>query len=145
MVPPERAGRRGGHRTVPHTADLRVEAWGPTREECLAHAVRGVCESFLDMSGAAAVRKREATLRPETDEDLLAALLDEVVYRLDTEGEVPVDVALTDVPGGVRVALHMAGAGSLPVTGAAPKAVTLHELVFRNGPEGWACSVTLDV
>ena len=35
-----------GHRTVPHTADLRVEAWAPTREECLAEAVRGLVDSF---------------------------------------------------------------------------------------------------
>ena len=38
------AGR--GHRTVPHTADLRIEAWAPTREECLAEAVRGLVDSF---------------------------------------------------------------------------------------------------
>ncbi|SCK43713.1 archease [Streptomyces sp. WMMB 322] len=145
MVSPGSAEGRGGHRTVPHTADLRVEAWGPTREECLAHAVRGVCESFLDVRGTAPVRKREVTVRPETDEDLLRTLLEELVYRLDTDGEIPVQMTLTQVPGGLRAALHMAEVAPLPVTGAAPKAVTLHELVFRRGPHGWICSVTLDV
>jgi SHS2 domain-containing protein len=28
-----------GHRDVPHTADTRIEAWGPTREACLPGAV----------------------------------------------------------------------------------------------------------
>ncbi|MCW7942031.1 archease [Streptomyces hygroscopicus] len=141
----ESSGPRGGHRGVPHTADLRVEAWGETREECLAQAVRGVCESFLDLTGAAAARSRDVVLRAERDEDLLVALLEEVVYRLDTEGEVPVGVELTPVAGGLRAELRMTDAGSLPVTGAAPKAVTLHELYFGRGPQGWTCSVTLDV
>jgi len=39
----------------------------------------------------------------------------------------------------------MADADALPVTGAAPKAVTLHGLRFDGGPDGWTCSVTLDV
>ncbi|MER6100231.1 archease [Streptomyces sp. NPDC001728] len=136
---------RAGYRGVPHTADLRVEAWAPTREECMAQAVRGVCASFLDLTGATGGRRRDVVVRAERDEDVLVALLDEVVYRLDTEGEVPVDVELTPADGGVRGVLWMADAGSLPVTGAAPKAVTLHGLAVTHGPDSWTCSVTLDV
>ncbi|WP_399218499.1 archease [Streptomyces sp. SAJ15] len=122
-----------------------MEAWAPTREECLAQAVRGVGESFLNLTGAVGVRTRDVVVRADRDEDVLVGLLEEVVYWLDTEGEVPVDMELTTVPGGLRAGLHMADAGSLPVTGAAPKAVTLHELEFTRGPDGWTCSVTLDV
>lgn len=136
---------RAGHRGVPHTADLRVEAWAPTREECLAQAVRGVCESFLDLTGAVAVRRRDIVVPADRDEDALAALLEEVVYWLDTEGEVPVEADLAPDDGGLRGDLLMADAGALPVTGAAPKAVTLHGLTFRREPDGWVCSVTLDV
>lgn len=145
MTPAESSAGRAGHRGVPHTADLRVEAWAPTREECLVQAVRGVCESFLDLTGAAGVRRRDVVVRANRDEDVLVALLEEVVYWLDTEGEVPVEVELTPVNGGLRCGLEMAEVGSLPVTGAAPKAVTLHELTFARGPQGWACAVTLDV
>ena len=143
--------RRAGHRGVPHTADLRVEAWAPTREECLREAVLGVTESFVDVSGISGVPGasgtvvREATVRGERDEALLTGLLEEVVYRLDTEGEVPVAVEASPLPGGLRAVLSMADVGTLPVIGAAPKAVTLHELSFRGGPGGWTCSVTLDV
>jgi SHS2 domain-containing protein len=141
----EGAPRRAGHRSAPHTADLRVEAWGATREECLEQAVRGVCESFLDLTGVAGVRVREVLVRADRDEDLLVALLEEVVYRLDTEGEVPVDVELSPVDGGLRALLHVTDADSLPVTGAVPKAVTLHGLGIARGSGGWTCSVTLDV
>ncbi|MYT33130.1 MULTISPECIES: archease [unclassified Streptomyces] len=136
----------GGHRSVPHTADLRVEAWGPTREVCLAQAVRGMCGSFLDLAGAVGVGRREAVLRADTDEDLLVALLEEVIYRIDTHDEVPVDLQLSVVRGGLRARLSMADLGALPVVGAAPKAVTLHGLTFTRGQGGgWQCSVTLDV
>ncbi|GAA3823880.1 archease [Streptomyces chiangmaiensis] len=137
--------RRGAHRSVPHTADLRVEAWGPTREECLAQAVRGVCESFLDLTGAAGVRTRKVPVRADSDADALVALLEEVVYWLDTEDEVPVDMELTPIAGGLHAVLRMADGASLPVTGAAPKAVTLHGLEVAGGPQGWTCSVTVDV
>ncbi|MFD1659377.1 archease [Streptomyces caeni] len=130
---------------MPHTADLRVEAWAPTREECLAQAVRGVCASFLDLTGAVGVRRRDAVVRGDRDEDVLVALLEEVVYWLDTEGEVPVDVELTPAADGLHIGLHMADAGALPATGAVPKAVTLHDLAFGRGAQGWSCSVTLDV
>ncbi|MCK7622218.1 archease [Streptomyces sp. RS10V-4] len=144
-VPRSGGPRPGGHRGVPHTADLRVEAWGPTREVCLAQAVRGACESFVDLAAAARTRRDEVVVRAETDEDLLVALLDEVVYRLDARGEVPVEVEVAAVPGGVRAVLELADLAALPVTGAAPKAVTLHGLVCGRGPGGWRCSVILDV
>lgn len=138
---------RAGHRSVPHTADLRIEAWAPTREECLGEAVQAVAESFVDTAAAAGGRSRELRVRADRDEDLLAALLDEIVYRLDTEGEVPVGVEAVDPApdGGVRVGLRMADVESLPVIGATPKAVTLHGLSFTRAEQGWTCSVTLDV
>ncbi|WP_438483817.1 archease [Streptomyces sp. S186] len=145
MERPEGSPLLGGHRSVPHTADLRVEAWGPTREACLAQAVRGMCGSFLDLAGAVGTRRRDVVLRADTDEDLLVTLLEEVVYWLDTHDEVPVDVQLTAVSGGLRARLCMADIGALPVLGAAPKAVTLHGLTLARGQDGWRCSVTLDV
>ncbi|WP_240136076.1 archease [Streptomyces sp. MUM 178J] len=140
-LPPESAGRR----SVPHTADLRVEAWGPTREECLEQAVHGVCESFLDLRGAQAVGRREAAVLAGSDEELLVALLEEVVYWLDAEGEVPVGVEVAPVDRGVHAVLRMADARSCPVVGASPKAVTWHGLEFGRGPAGWRCAVTVDV
>ena len=47
--PHKAAGR--GHRTVPHTADLRIEAWGPAREGCIAEVVRGLVDSFAVVAG----------------------------------------------------------------------------------------------
>lgn len=134
-----------GHRTVPHTADLRVEAWAPTREGCIAQAVLGTVDSFLDTSAAHPDHTRRCQLAGHSDEDLLVAVLDEVVYLLDTENEAPVDVELDPIDAGVDVRFAMCDATRLPQIGAVPKAVSLHELCIAPGPRGWRCSVTVDV
>lgn len=134
-----------GHRTVPHTADLRVEAWAPTREGCIAEAVLGTVASFVDTTSVHPDRTHHCRLAAHSDEDLLVAVLDEVIYRLDTENEAPVDVELDATDEGLEVRFAMCDATELPQVGAVPKAVSLHELSLARGPVGWRCSVTLDV
>ncbi|MCD0484482.1 archease [Streptacidiphilus sp. ASG 303] len=130
---------------MPHTADLRVEAWAPDREGCLAEAVAGLVDAFADRAAARPHRTASLRLPPAPDEDLLVALLEEVVYRLDVAGELPVAVEAAPVPGGgLDVRLAMAGTGEVEAVGALPKAVSLHGLRMGAG-DGWSCSFTVDV
>jgi SHS2 domain-containing protein len=133
-----------GHRGVPHTADVRIEAWGPDRDSCLAEAVLGLADSVVDRSvaGGADQERVAVPLPAESDTDLLVAALDEVIYRLDTRDQVPVGV---EYSGGV-LGLDMVDVHGLPIVGPAPKAVTLHELEFGPDAGGrWTCSVTIDI
>lgn len=134
-----------GYRSVPHTADLRIEAWAPTRDECIAQAVHGAVASFADTSSAGPGRVHTRRLAADGDEDLLVAVLDEIVYLLDAAGEVPVDVAVDSGAGTAEVRFSMADVASVTQVGAVPKAVSLHGLRLERGPGGWSCSVTLDV
>ena len=84
-------------------------------------------------------------LTDDRDDDLLVAVLDEVIYLLDTTGEAPVDVDVDSADGGVDVTFAMADATTLPQIGAVPKAVSLNDLRFSHGQKGWRCAVTLDV
>jgi SHS2 domain-containing protein len=146
--PAARSGRRGcGHTSVPHTADLRIEAWGPTREDCIAEAVRGLVESFADVSGAASHRTIECHLSAGSDADLLAAALEEVIYRLDARGEVPVAVEVgRAADGGIDLALGAVDASTVEITGAAPKAASLSGLACApDASRRWSCAVTIDV
>ena len=62
-----------GHRGVPHTADLRIEAWAPTGG-CLAGR-KGMVGSFADVSPSG--RRAPPCWRcPGLDDDLLVAVLD---------------------------------------------------------------------
>ncbi|WAL68476.1 archease [Amycolatopsis cynarae] len=134
-----------GHRTAAHTADLRVEAWGPTREDCIAQAVAGMVESFAGAGLPAPEATAECEVTGEEDTDLLAAALDEVIYRLETTGEIPAATEVSPRPGGLRLRFRTVDAGALPAVGAIPKAVSLHELRCERGPDRWWCSATIDV
>jgi SHS2 domain-containing protein len=136
---------RRGHRTVAHTADLRVEAWAPSRELCIAEAVLGTVAAFVDTSSARVVSARRHRLDVGSDEDLLVAVLNEVIYLMDTIHEIPVNLDVTPRGDGVDVWFAMADAGELAQVGAVPKGVSLHELRFGRDRRGWSCSVTVDV
>ena len=139
--------RTAGHRTVPHTADLRIEAWAGSREECLAEAVRGLVGSFAVVAGRQPYRRDGRAMTARSDEDLLVALLDEVIYRLDADGEIPVSVAVRPLPeGGVAVTFALVPVAVAEITGAVPKAASLHELRCAPDAAGWwSCAVTVDV
>lgn len=116
-----------------------------TRDGCIRQAVLGTVESFLDLESAHAVHTRLRRLTADRDDDLLVAVLEEVIYLLDTVGETPVDLRLRDVDGGVDVTFATTDASTLVQVGAVPKAVSLNELRFSQGRHGWRCAVTLDV
>jgi SHS2 domain-containing protein len=114
----------------------------------VAEAVRGLVDSFADVSGAGPAvpaGRIEFGVGPGTDDTLLVAVLDKVVYLLDTAAQVPIDAEVAATDGGLNVRLRMTDPGKLEMVGAVPKAVSLHELRFDGGPAGWSCSVTLDV
>jgi SHS2 domain-containing protein len=134
-----------GHRNVPHTADTRIEAWAPTREACIVEAVAGLVASFADTGGARPVRTAVVDLTAGSDVDVLVEALDEVVYLLDTQGAVPVDADVAPGPAGPRMSLHLTPVADVVITGAAPKAVTLHDLRLDRVDGGWCCAVTIDV
>ncbi|MCC9306273.1 archease [Kitasatospora sp. RB6PN24] len=139
-----------GHRAVAHTADLRLEAWSPTVAGCVTEAVRALVEGFADTSAARPVGDRTCEVTAATDEDLLVAVLEEVVYRMDADGEIPLDtevfeIRTTAAGRALSARLRMADADTAELVGAVPKAVSLHDLHLRGGPGGWSCRVTVDV
>jgi SHS2 domain-containing protein len=139
------AARAGGHRSMPHTADLRIEAWAPTREECISQTVHGMVDGFAELPPDLPRVERECVLTADTGDRLLVAVLEEVIYRQETSGELPVAVAVTPTDGGALVRFTMVDSARAEQVGAVPKAVALHGLRLAHGPDGWACGVTLDV
>ncbi|SEG94818.1 SHS2 domain-containing protein [Thermomonospora echinospora] len=130
-----------GHRTVPHTADMRIEAWAPSLEQCVAEAATAMVEGFADLSDAGPSTVREFRTESPDPEDLLVAVLDEIIYRMDAHGELPTSVTMH----GPRVSFTMADTSQAVTIGAVPKAVSLNDLHIARGAEGWHCAVTLDV
>jgi SHS2 domain-containing protein len=143
-------GRRAvaaqGYRMVPHTADLRIEAWAESRDQCVAQALRGLVASFADISGVQPARVLERLITAGSDADLLAAAADEVIYILDVEGEIPVSVQARPASAGIVVVLAVARAECAEIIGAVPKAASLHRLRCEPDATGrWSASITIDV
>jgi SHS2 domain-containing protein len=135
-----------GHRLLPHTADVIVEAWGPTRDACLREAVMGLVEVFADVDGVAAPDSVPLSFPQAPGEELLVGLLEEVLYLLDAEGRVPVDVSLTSAAdGGLGGAFRVVSAAAVEQRGAVPKAITRHGLEFGQDAGVWRCRATVDV
>jgi SHS2 domain-containing protein len=138
-------GPERGHRSLPHTADIRIEAWGPDPQGCLAEAVAALVDAFADTSGAQPERTVETDLAAETCADALMAVLDEVIYLLDAADAVPLGAEVEWRPGALRLRMPVASLHALGLTGAAPKGVSLHGLRFSPGERGYSCTATIDV
>jgi SHS2 domain-containing protein len=135
-----------GHRSVPHTADTILEAWGPDIAGCLTEAARGLVRQFTEVMDVSASVDRSFYLRAPDVGRLLAALLDEVIFIVDAEGLVPGDVVVEGANehecwGTMRV-VPVAAAVQ---TGSVPKSVSLSGLEMERGETGWSCRVTIDI
>jgi SHS2 domain-containing protein len=142
----ERPSPACGHRVVPHTADVIIEAWGTSRLECLEEAVRALVDSFARVA-VAVTKPVPIELDEHADEALLVSLLDEVIYVIDVLGGVPANLALDQTEDGRVVGvIDLAPLSAVEVHGSPPKGVSLNELSISREDEGrWRCRVTIDV
>lgn len=148
-MPPTWSGgpdRRRGHRTVAHTADVILEAWGPDLSACVEEAVAALVACYADPAGAEVVRQRSARVAPGTPEDVLLDVVDEVLLALDTEPDPPVAVRAAPAPdGGLDLVIDLAARGTVAPAGAAPKAVSRSELSVSATDTGVRCRMLVDV
>lgn len=135
-----------GHRLLPHTADLIIEAWALERERCIEEAALALVESFVDAGGAEPHAEHAVTLPADGDAELLIAALDEVIYLVDARGVVPVRVTVAPRDdGGISVLYATVSLRSVEPIGPVPKGVTRHRLRFGVEDGTWHCSVVVDV
>lgn len=142
----ESAQRAAGHRVVPHTADVIIEAWAPQKIECLKEAARALVESFAHVEEVAATEPVPIALNHDGDEGFLVSLLEEIIYVVDILGSVPVRVTLEETEdGGVTGFFDLAPAAAVEIHGSLPKGVSFTDLVFVGDDDGWRCRATIDV
>ncbi|WP_237761621.1 archease [Mycobacterium kyorinense] len=130
---------------MPHPADVTIEAWGPTREACLAEAVVGLAASFVDLSDARPVDTVSLDVAAADDEDRLVAALDQLIYLLDTQGVIPTSADVDIGAQTFRLTMSVASLADVTPIGASPKAVALSGLEFRRTGNQWRCRATIDV
>jgi SHS2 domain-containing protein len=125
-----------GHRALPHTADVILEAWGPDLASCCEEAVAALAGTYVEASPADevdAVAWRQVHVRPGSDESLLLDVLDEVIFTLDTAEAVPVRASVrAAADGGLDLRLALADRAAVTPTGAVPKAVSRSEFAVDS-------------
>lgn len=144
------------HRLVDHTADLAIEATGPTRESVLAEAALALTQVLTGRPQVHAGTQPDREVRFQLDAPDAAALavafLSELLWLNESEdllwlGGGVVVSALDD--GGLRVVAHGNGVlhdAALHGRGVEVKAVTYHGLRFERGADGdWLLWVLLDI
>ena len=138
-------GARRGHALHAHTADEILEAWGPTREACLEEAASGLAASVARIDRAGWWWHREVALTG-TDEEILVALLEEIIFHLDADGAVPTHVSVTRHGDGVLAQLWLTDLHRVTTFGAAPKGISYSQLRFgQDEDDRWHCRATIDV
>jgi SHS2 domain-containing protein len=135
-----------GHRTVPHTADVIIEAWAPDLVGCFEEAVAALVSIYARCDDAAPLAERRVQLSPGPAESQLLDLLDEVIFALDTADGIPV-VATVDKrdDGGLDVVLRLAPSDRVEAVGAVPKAISHAELEVRQMADRVSCRFLVDV
>lgn len=136
-----------GHRCLPHPADVILQAWAPTPEACLTEAVRALVGYFADTARA---RRRTTHVFRVADapwEDLLVSVLEEVLFLLDTRGEIPLAASVLRAPRGeLSVSFEMAGVDDdVDLIGSTPKGIARSGLEFGPVGDQWRCIVIVDV
>lgn len=114
---------------------------------CLAAAVEGVADALADVPADAPRRRAGVDVAGPEPDALLLGVLDEVVARLDIDGELGVTLLDPIVEGGrLRGSLDLVPLSAVEVTGMVPKAVTWHGLTLDQDSDGrWRGRVMLDL
>ena len=137
---------RSGHRALPHTADVIIEAWGPDLVTCCQEAVAGLIGIYAEPGRARVVAERDVHVTPGRVDDMLVDLLDEVVFALDVAEGIPVGARVhAGTDGGMVARLALADPATVDPAGAVPKAIARSGLEVTRTSGAVRCRFLVDV
>ncbi len=135
-----------GHRLASHTADCFIEAWGPDQATCTEEALAALVEVFASVDDAPVTRVLPLGTDAGQPEDMLVALLEDVIYTVEVLAVVPVRFHLAGTEdGGLAGEMEVVPVEQVVATGPAPKAVSYHRLSMELREGRWQCQALIDV
>ena len=140
-----------GHRVLPHTADLIVEAWGPDLAACVEEALGGLIGICLASDSPRLTSTHRARFGPDRDDAVLLDVLDEAIYLFDTTREGPVEAAVRTPVGGpgdgavLEVDFRLASPDTIESVGLGPKAISQSGVTVESSAGVVRCSFIVDV
>ena len=130
------------HRFVEHTGEVELELTAPTMPGLFEEAVAALGELVGPGDGPSAATAWEVSVRADDDAALLAAWLDELVFRAEADGLLPLRAERVTVDGGTARGRVTGRRGAAPHL---VKGVTYHRLAVEPHDGGWRARVVLDV
>jgi len=133
-------------REFEHTGDLGIELAAPTRAELFRRAAIALASLLVETANVTAIERREITVEGEADLDLMHNLLSELLALFTVEGFIWREASVIEAEQSLRITLR--GEPFDPARHSFRgeiKAVTYHELMVENSPEGWRSRIIFDV
>lgn len=131
----------------PHTADVAVEATGPTLGAAFAAVADGMAAAMCEEVPAVGGDRFEVSERAESREALLYEYLDRLIVERDVRGVLPVDhdAAVADTQSGFTVTASARGVPFDAVEARDLKAVTYSDMSIKRDGSEWRAYVVFDV
>jgi SHS2 domain-containing protein len=142
MVDPT-SGR--GHAIRPHTADVIIEAWGPTAEACYEESAAAFIDIFADTDESPAGEAAPFDIGPGRPEDLLVLLLEELLLDAEAKGHIATVTRVELRDDHLVGTFTLVPVEDLDIIGSIPKGVAYHELKFSLNGDVWHCRAMVDV
>ena len=140
---------------LPHTADIKIRAYGTTKKELFRNALIGMFQSIHPITSACRIENNRVvcdkltkyhTIKLEAcdEESLLVDFLSEALYLSDVHNEAYLDAIIDEL---TDTYIHATICG-ITVEGfevVEIKAVTYHELVIQKVGDMWQADVVFDI
>ena len=138
------------YRYLPHTADVRFEAYGSTIEKCFANAVLAMFNIMTETDRIEKKTVKKVKVSSESYESLLYDFLEEFLVLFDSEGFVPNSITINRIEkhdGIYRLEAEASGDTDMEKYEIKPdvKAVTYSEMNIGKHDDEWVAKVVCDV
>jgi len=145
--PSPRASSPAGFELTEHTADVGLHAWAPDEAGVFEQAGLGLVSLLYDPGSVASAETYAVEAEAPSDDALLVAFLNELLYRIEADAIVFASVTITELTG-TGVSARATGepldarrhGSRLGV-----KAATFHRLFLGRVASRWEARVVLDV
>lgn len=136
-----------GHRLVPHTADMGIEAWAEHPAGVFVEVANGLRDMLFGPDTYARTQTVTVTLSAGDAPELLVTWLNEILFRFEVDGLVPAAFTIERLnTADLQASIH--GTPYHPDQHPLEhqiKAVTYHQLTLQPCRHGWFARVYVDL
>jgi SHS2 domain-containing protein len=134
------------YKFLPHTADVRIEAYGKSLEEAFTNCAYAMTDVVVDHSKVAAVVEKEITAEGENRESLLYDFLEQFLILIDSDGFLLHEIKSLEISGNKLSVKCIGDSYSEKYEiHTHVKAVTYQEMSIEESKDGFVIKFIVDI